>query len=145
MSAALVLVETVKANGGLMRVEGDSLVIAPDSAALLLMDELLQHKEEIIRLLQSSLRIPADDPDSWRGPFARWINSACIFHQRAFGGVAALHLAYCEWEIEHGGVPYNRETFVLLLEECGLLIGEVDGLLLVSGLTFRNDLEAAGF
>jgi hypothetical protein len=143
MSVALVLIETVKANGGLMRVEGDSLVIAPDSAALPIVHELRQHKQEIIRLLQCRAVVPADDPDAWRAPFIEWLDSTCARHPRVFGGISKLHLAYCEWEIVRGGVPCDRETFVCLLEESGFLVGNIAGELLVSGLTFRDDVEAS--
>jgi hypothetical protein len=56
--------------------------------------------------------------------------------------VAALHLAYCEWEIAQNGVPCAGETFERLLGELGFLIGEVEGTMLVSGLIFRDDLVA---
>jgi len=42
-----------------------------------------------------------------------------------------------------GGVPCDRETFVCLLEESGFLVGNIAGELLVSGLTFRDDVEAS--
>jgi hypothetical protein len=84
------------------------------------------------------------DPAEWRKPFVQWLDSDCARHPRAFGGVAALHLAYCEWEIAHDGVPCTRETFEQLLEERGFLMGEVEGTALVSGLALREDVEAAG-
>jgi hypothetical protein len=55
--------------------------------------------------------------------------------------VGCLHIAFCEWEAGRGGVPCNRETFERLLTERGFLVGEVAGVVLVSGLTFREDLE----
>jgi hypothetical protein len=58
--------------------------------------------------------------------------------------VAARHNAFCDWEIARGEVPCNPDTFERLLEELGLLMGKVDGTVLVSGLTFRDDVEAAG-
>ena len=142
MSTAVELIQTVRANGGRMRVEGDSLVIAPDSAALPIVDELRQHKREIIRLLENRPVVPAHDPEAWRARFVEWIDSACARHARVFGGVAALHIAFCDWEIARGEVPCNPDTFERLLIERGFLIGEVEGTLLVSGLTFRTDLEA---
>jgi hypothetical protein len=142
MSVALDLIETVRANGGKMRVEGDSLVIAPDSAALPIVEELRQYKREIIRLLESRPAVPAHDPEAWRAPFTEWLHSACTFHPRAFAGVRALHIAYCEWEIDRRGVPCSRETFETLLQELGFLMGEVERTLLVSGLIFRDDAAA---
>ena len=87
--------------------------------------------------------LPEHDLDAQRGSFFAWMNVACAFHARVFGGVPKLHLAYCEWEYAGGGVPCNRETFVCLLEEAGFLVGNIGGVLLVSGLTFRDDIEAS--
>ena len=84
------------------------------------------------------------DAEEWREPFVQWLNSTCAFHPRAFGGVAVLHLAYCEWEIARNGVPCTREVFERLLGELGFLLGEIEGTMLVSGLAFRDDVEAAG-
>jgi hypothetical protein len=61
---------------------------------------------------------------------------------RCFGGMGCLHIAFCEWEVRQGGVPCTRDTFERLLTEKGFLIGEVAGVVLVSGLIFRDDLEA---
>jgi hypothetical protein len=91
-----------------------------------------------------SNRVPPHDPEEWRAPFVQWLDSACMRHPRAFGGVAALHLDYCEWEIAHDGAPCTRETFEQLLRELGFLMGEVEGTALVSGLAFREDLGSGG-
>jgi hypothetical protein len=88
--------------------------------------------------------IPPCDPTEWRKPFAEWLESACVLNPRCFGGVSSQHNAFCEWEAGRGGVPCNRDTFELLLKESGFLVGEVAGLMLVSGLTFREDAEAVG-
>ena len=84
---------------------------------------------------------PQHDPAMWREPFARWLNCACVRSLRCFGGVACLHIAFCEWVAKRGGIPCNRETFERLLTELGFLVGEVSGVVLVSGLTFREDFE----
>ena len=145
MSAALELIETVKAAGCWMRVESGYLVIRPDSAALPFLTDLRQHKQEIIRLLESCLAVSAPDPEEWLGavrePFVRWLDSTCALHPRAFGGVAALQINFCQWLAAQGEAPCNRETFVQMLEGFGLLVGEVAGVVLVSGMTFRGDLE----
>ncbi len=86
--------------------------------------------------------IPPHDPAEWRKPFARWLHSACVRSPRCSGGVARLHIAYCEWEIQQGGVPCTRETFERLLTELGFLVRDVAGVVLVSGVTFRRDFEA---
>ena len=143
---ALDLIQTVRANGGQMRVDAGYLVIAPDYAALPIVDQLRQHKTEIIRLLEArkadSSPIPSHDPAAWRDSFAQWLGSACAEHTRAFGGVSTLHIAYCEWETLHYGVGCTRETFERLLQERGFLVGEVAGTVLVSGLAFRDDVDA---
>ncbi len=86
--------------------------------------------------------LPPCDPAEWRRPFARWLDSACVRSPRCFGGVACLHIAYCEWEVRHDGVPCTRETFERLLADWGFLVSEVAGVVLVSGMTFREDFEA---
>ncbi|HWG21430.1 MAG TPA: hypothetical protein VG225_12940 [Terracidiphilus sp.] len=88
--------------------------------------------------------IPPHDPAEWRKPFVQWLDSACVLSSRCFGGVGCLHIAFCEWEAGRGGVPCNRKTFERLLSELGFLIGEVRGVMLVSGLILREDFEGAG-
>jgi hypothetical protein len=82
------------------------------------------------------------DPAEWRAPFVQWVTSACTYHPRVFGSVSKLHLAFCEWEITNGGVPCTRETLVCLLQELEFLVGEINGVLLVSGLTFLDDVQS---
>ncbi|MFZ0339887.1 MAG: hypothetical protein WAL45_17795 [Terracidiphilus sp.] len=48
MSAALELIRTVEANGGCLRIDGEYLVIAPGEAAAPVMEELRQHKAELM-------------------------------------------------------------------------------------------------
>jgi hypothetical protein len=88
-----------------------------------------------------SASIPPDDPAEWREPFVRWLDSACALSPRCFGGVSVLHIAFCEWKFRRGGVPCNRDTFERLLTERGFLVGEVSGVMLVSGLILRTDFE----
>jgi len=143
MNTALELIRTVEANGGQLRVEDGWLVIAPEHAATPVLEELRLHKGEIIGLLQPN-GVPSNDPAEWRKPFARWLDSACVRHPRCFGGVGCLHIAFCEWEVRQGEVPCTRDAFEHLLDESGFLVGEVAGVVLVSGLTFREDAEAVG-
>jgi hypothetical protein len=89
-----------------------------------------------------SASIPPDDPAEWGEPFVRWLDSACALSPRCFGGVSVLHIAFCEWEFRRGRVPCNRDTFEWLLTERGFLVGEVSGVMLVSGLILRTDFEA---
>jgi hypothetical protein len=59
MSAALELIRTVEANGGHLRVDGECLVIAPGEAAAPVIDELRQHKAELIVELARRPAMPA--------------------------------------------------------------------------------------
>ncbi len=85
---------------------------------------------------------PPCDPAEWRRSFARWLDSECVRSPRCFGGVVPLHIAYCEWEVRHDGVPCTRETFEQLLAEQGFRVSDLNGVVLVSGMTFREDYEA---
>lgn len=89
-----------------------------------------------------SASIQPHDLAKLREPFSRWLDSVCVRSPRCFSGVACLHIAFCEWVAERGGIPCDRETFERLLTELGILVGEVSGVVLVSGLTFREDLES---
>lgn len=98
--------------------------------------------ETVLREDERLSQIPPHDPAEWRKSFARWLISVCVRHPRCFGGVVRIHDVFCEWEILQGEVPCTLDTFKQLLEESELPIGEVDGVVLVSGLTFREDVEA---
>jgi hypothetical protein len=89
------------------------------------------------RIVAVSDGFPPHDPVAWREPVAEWLNSECVSQRRCFSGVTSLHRAYCEWELSHGDPPCRRETFEILLRECGFLI--VDKL--VSGLILRADIN----
>ena len=142
MNAALQLIKAVEANGGTLRIDGNTLVIAPDSAGVAIIAELRQHKREIIQLLERRMGMRADDPEEWRSDFVLWLDSDCTLHPRCFSGLSSLHLAFCEWEQARREVPCTRETFAAMLYELGFLMGEVEGTTLVSGLILKDDLEA---
>jgi hypothetical protein len=59
MSAALELIRTVEANGGHLRVDGEYLAIAPGEAAASVIDELRQHKAELMAELARRPAMPA--------------------------------------------------------------------------------------
>ena|ERR1035437_10065825 len=59
MSAALELIRAVEANGGRFRVDGEYLVIAPGEAAASVIDELRQHKAELLAELARRPAMPA--------------------------------------------------------------------------------------
>ncbi len=143
MSAALELIRAVEANGGRIRVEDGWLVIAPEKCRRSAHGRAAPAQGRDYRVARIGQH-PAPRP----GRVAETVNEmagfSCVRHPRCFGGVGSLHIAFCEWDSGRGRVPCNRDTFELLLEELGFLMGEVAGVVLVSGLTFREDAEAVG-
>ena len=137
MSAALELIRAVEANGGQLRVDGEYLVIAPKDAAEPLIDELRQHKSEIIDLLQKrpdAAESPQDD--GW----GIWLLERCVFRDRWWGGTGALHLDLARWCMAHKRpIPASRRAFVAALQTEGFQVTS-DGL--VYGLILKSDLEA---
>jgi hypothetical protein len=137
MSAALELIRTVEANGGHLRVEDGWLVIAPEDAAAPVIEELRQHKSEIIDLLQRR-------PDTLAGSlqddgWGLWLLERCVFRDRWWGGTGALHLDFASWCITHmRPVPASRRAFVAVLQSEGFQVTS-DGL--VYGLILKADLE----
>lgn len=141
MNSVPELIQAVESAAGRFMVDGGCPGIAPGTAAASAMEELRKHKAEIIGSIQSR-RIQPLDPAQWRKPFALWLDSSCIRNLRCSGGLRCLHIAFCEWECRRGGVPCTRDTFERLLEESYFLMGEVAGVVLVSGLVLREDLDA---
>lgn len=134
-SEANELIAIIEQRGGRLYVQGGDLVIEPEGAGLPLVESLRAHKPEILAALQNR-------PQRWRKPFERWLNSSCLRRPRWFGGLACLHLSFCEWQSARKADPCDRETFTALLNECGFLIGEVEETALVSGLALREDVLA---
>jgi hypothetical protein len=137
MSAALELIRTVEANGGQLRVDGQYLVIAPRDAGEPLIDELRQHKSEIIDLLQKR----PDAAESLRDDgWGIWLLERCVFRDSWWGGTGALHLDFASWCIARmQPVPASRRAFVAALQSEGFQVTS-DGL--VYGLILKADLEA---
>lgn len=81
-------------------------------------------------------RGPGHDPFAWAEDFHKWALSKCVFRDRCFGGIWALHRDFCEWTISRESVPCRRMTFERLLADQGFLLA--DGF--VSGLILREDL-----
>jgi hypothetical protein len=137
MSAALDLIRTVEANGGRLRVDGEYLVIAPKDAAEPLIDQLRQHKSEIIDLLQKRPDATESAQDDGWGI---WLLERCVFVDRWWGGTGALHLDFASWCIAHSRpIPASRRAFVAVLQSEGFQVTS-DGL--VYGLILKADLEA---
>jgi hypothetical protein len=85
---------------------------------------------------------PPHDPAGWREPFARWLDITCVRHSRQFSGLLCLSRAFSMWMVERDDVPPTSEVFTRLLLEQDLLIAEVKGTVLVSGLVFKDDLAS---
>jgi hypothetical protein len=133
------LVQAVEANGGRFTVEGEWLVVYPTEAGAPLLEELRQHKPEIIALLQSRTEQetgPAPDSDV----LGLWMLARCVYRDRCFGGVGALYVDLARWCADHGRpVPASRRAFVTALQAAGFAV-TTDGL--VYGLMLTEDLEA---
>ena len=138
MSAAQELILTVEANGGQLRIDGGDIVIAPGEAAAPVIDELRQHKSEIIGLLQDRHDMPLEDPldDGW----GLWLLERCVYRDHCWGGAGALYLDLALWCVDYGRrVPASRRAFVAALQTEGFQVTS-DGL--VYGLILKADLEA---
>jgi hypothetical protein len=140
MNPAMDLVRIVEQNGGRISVDGDALVIFPDRVAMSIIDKLKEHKQEIIAALEPWRH----DPTEWREPFVRWVDFSCVWNPRFFAELKCLHNAYCDLIIAQGDVPCNIDTFQTMLKELSFQIGEVEGVILVSSLALRGDVEAMG-
>jgi hypothetical protein len=75
------------------------------------------------------------DPTMWIPEFEVWALRECIFRDRCFGGLGALHRAFSDWCLRNHSVPCRRDTFEQLLERHGFMICE----LLAYGLLLRED------
>jgi hypothetical protein len=139
MNEAQELIHIVEARGGRLTIEGEKLVIEPDTAALPLMDSLRMYKPAIMDLLRSRAQQEqdaADDSDS----FGLWMLARCVYRDRAWGGVGALHLDLARWCADHRqSAPESRRVFVESLQAEGFAV-TTDGL--VYGLMLGEDLEA---
>lgn len=85
--------------------------------------------------------IPSHDPAAWVEDFHRWALNRCCFRDRCFGGIGALHMNFCDYQIARDEVPCQRSVFEALLRDAGFLFA--DGL--VSGLILKADLNESEF
>jgi hypothetical protein len=141
MIPALELVHKITALGGSIRVDGDSLVVAPKEAVTPFIDELRRHKPEFVALLRSQTQVPPEDPAAWRQSLSKWLAGSCAEHPRCSGGLAVFHREYSAWELAHDGVPCTRDTFIILLVERGFRITEAFGTALVHGVALCEDVD----
>jgi len=140
MNEAEELIRIVESRGGRVFIEGEKLVIEPQSAALPLIDSLRAYKPEIIALLQSRTEQETDcAPES--DALGLWMLARCVYRDRCFGGVGALYLDLARWCTEHGRpMPASRRAFAAELQTEGFVL-TTEGL--VYGLLLAEDLEAA--
>ena len=85
----------------------------------------------------SENRVVIQEPSFWADDFGRWALECCLFRDRCFGGVKALHNHFCDWCNAQGPPGCMLETFEALLEDEGFLLAGG----LVSGLVLREDWE----
>jgi hypothetical protein len=146
MTSAIELIRQVEAAGGSLRVDDGSLVVAPKQAVAHLVDDLRQHKAEVMSLLCAPISKPTapTDMEAWREPFGEWLNSRCAIHLRCHAGLNSLLAKYSEWEIDHVDVPVvpSREIFIQLLADHGFTMVESCGTVLVCGLALYQDIDA---
>ncbi len=83
---------------------------------------------------------PVWDISGYAEDFGRWLLAHCVFLDRCWCGVAALHRAWCDWCFLEHAVPANLPTFRALLEDEGFALTERG---MVYGLLLRVDWEAA--
>jgi hypothetical protein len=78
-------------------------------------------------------------PEAYEDEFSRWVREQCVFLDRAWWGIGALHSAYFTWCEQTGrDVPGNLNTFKILLRDSGFAVTD-DGL--VYGLALVEDLR----
>lgn len=137
MNEAEALIRIVESRGGRLTIEGEKLVIEPQSAALPLIDSLRMYKPQIVALLQSRTD-PESVPES--DALGLWMLARCVYRDRAWGGVGALYLDLARWCAEQGQpAPESRRAFVAALQAEGFA---VDTNSLVYGLMLGEDSEA---
>jgi hypothetical protein len=75
------------------------------------------------------------DPEEWIPEFESWAPQECLFIDRSFGGLTALHIAFSEWCMRNRSVPCTRYVFEHLLTNQGFHISAS----LVHSLVLRRD------
>lgn len=141
------IVTMVEQIGGSLWVDGATLRFKLPDSCRPLIEELREHKAEIVARISQQEQMPSEDPAAWVEDFHRWALSNCRYQDRRFSMIGALHLDFCEWAPAHDSVPCRLQTFERLLKASGFLIadGWVSGLCLARWLTReeRKRLEAA--
>lgn len=80
------------------------------------------------------------EPAAYEEVLNRWLEEQCVFRDRTWGGVKALHKHYAVWcDQVARDVPASLAMFEKLLREAGCLL---TGNGLVYGLLLREDWES---
>lgn len=133
MSLASDLIQIVEQAGGKFLLDGDDrLGIAPRDAASSVLEQLRTNKREIRALLKARME----------ESFRQWLAVACKRSNRWFTNMTILHCEFCRWQSEHRDTQPILSDFRRLLETADLLIAPVEGVMLVSGLGFKSDIDA---
>jgi hypothetical protein len=86
-----------------------------------------------------ALNLLAGDPAAWEKELHQWTIAHCVFCDRAWGGVAALHRDYVEWSHATGNIPpATLATFREWIVWQGFTLTGP----LVHGLVLAADVEA---
>lgn len=145
MNAAQELIHIVEARGGQLRIHGSYLVVAPEEAALPIMDSLRAHKSAIVALLQSRDQQQVEPELDSDALLSEWMLERCAFRDRSWTAIAALHLDCAQWRANYRrDVCASRGAFVAALETEGFIVtdGWVYGLMLKEDWQAHEDIQA---
>lgn len=81
------------------------------------------------------------DPAAWQDDLHQWATAHCVFRDRTWGGVAALHGDYVEWSHATGNIPpATLATFQAWIAWQGFILTGplVNGLVLVEDSKLVN-------
>jgi hypothetical protein len=77
------------------------------------------------------------DPATWSEAFHHWALDRCVYQERWFNAIGALHRDFRDWCLDREEVPCGLATFEQLAVDAGFLLE--DGF--VKGLTLKRDCE----
>jgi hypothetical protein len=121
--------------GGRLFLDGDRMGYRlPDTReGQELLAELRQNQDSLLTML----RRREADPASWSEAFHHWALDRCVYRERWFNAIWALHKDFRDWFLNREEVPCDRATFEQLVLDAGFLLE--DGF--VKGLTLKRDYE----
>jgi hypothetical protein len=147
MNEALELMRIVESRGGRFILEGAQVFIEPEEAALPIVESLRARKLEIRSLLQSRYQPQADPEQDSEALLSEWMLERCVFRDRSWTPIAALHLDCSRWRADRGlPVVASRLAFVDALRAQGFTVakdGSCNGLLLKEDWKGHEAFQAA--